>query len=66
MVLPAIPPWLLTKSIINLGFLEGVRADEEGVDPVNIVSEHLRTQYYGVLNICTNVGGEVLWSREKV
>ena len=54
-VLPAIPPWLLPQPMIVLGLLYRVRAGEEGVDPVNIVSEHLRTQYYAVLNIFTDV-----------
>ena len=34
--------------------LDRVRAGEEGVDIVNIVSKHLRTQYYAVWNIFTD------------
>jgi hypothetical protein len=40
--------------MISLGLLERVIAGEEGVDPVNVVSEHLKTQYYAVLNIFTD------------
>ena len=40
--------------MIDLGMLDRVRAGEERVDPVNVLSEHLRTQYYAVLNIFTD------------
>ena len=40
--------------MIALGLLEKVRAGVEGVDPVNVVSERLGTQYYAVRNIFTD------------